>query len=184
MKKEIINAFDIKSSEYPEIYDDDYSTNNLIHQEKRVRSRIVERRAIRYLYPLKNRGVVLDVGCGTGDLLLNIKNNCQEAMMHGVDISPKMIAIARQKAEECGYKNIYFIEGDLKKITFHSNIVISIGVIDYQEHPQNFLIELSRLVCKDGYLMFSTISPIQRIHTTLTSCLIAIVQPCCIYYNI
>ena len=38
---------------------------------------------------------VLDIGCGTGLVGVNLRNST--ALLHGVDISPKMIAVARTK---------------------------------------------------------------------------------------
>jgi len=45
---------------------------------------------------------VLDVGCGTGLTTLRIAEKRRECKVHGIDLSPKMIEVARNDAEERG----------------------------------------------------------------------------------
>lgn len=40
---------------------------------------------------------VLDFGCGTGTLTLLIKESCPDALVSGVDVDPKVLAIAQEK---------------------------------------------------------------------------------------
>lgn len=50
---------------------------------------------------------VLDVGCGTGRYALALARHCRSVV--GVDFSPRMLRIAREKAEELGLANVRFI---------------------------------------------------------------------------
>lgn len=45
---------------------------------------------------------VLDLGCGTGTLALMIAEACPGAQVSGVDIDPRILAIARDKAKRAG----------------------------------------------------------------------------------
>jgi ubiquinone/menaquinone biosynthesis C-methylase UbiE len=45
---------------------------------------------------------VLDVGCGTGTLTLLIKHTHPDAEVHGLDVDPRVLSIARRKAEQEG----------------------------------------------------------------------------------
>jgi ubiquinone/menaquinone biosynthesis C-methylase UbiE len=45
---------------------------------------------------------LLDAGCGTGMMALRIAARYPDCTVHGIDLSPKMIAVARRDAEEKG----------------------------------------------------------------------------------
>jgi demethylmenaquinone methyltransferase/2-methoxy-6-polyprenyl-1,4-benzoquinol methylase/phosphoethanolamine N-methyltransferase len=45
---------------------------------------------------------VLDVGCGTGTLALALKSSVGTCEVHGIDASPEMIEVAREKAAKAG----------------------------------------------------------------------------------
>ncbi len=53
---------------------------------------------------------VLDVGCGTGTLALLIKQACPEARVTGIDVDPKILAIARAKIDAAGV-DIALVQG-------------------------------------------------------------------------
>lgn len=45
---------------------------------------------------------VLDVGCGTGTLALALRSSVGTSEVHGIDASPEMIEVAKQKAAKAG----------------------------------------------------------------------------------
>ena len=47
---------------------------------------------------IKPGDLVLDVGCGTGEVTLLAKRRTREGKVYGIDPSPEMIAVARRKA--------------------------------------------------------------------------------------
>jgi ubiquinone/menaquinone biosynthesis C-methylase UbiE len=53
---------------------------------------------------------VLDLGSGTGTLALLVKQRCPEARVDGVDIDPRILAIARRKAVAAAL-DVRFVEG-------------------------------------------------------------------------
>ena len=64
--------------------------------ERRFKSRLIERARI------ADGMRVLDLGCGTGTLTMMVKHRYPRAHVVGLDGDPKILAIARQKAEKEG----------------------------------------------------------------------------------
>jgi demethylmenaquinone methyltransferase/2-methoxy-6-polyprenyl-1,4-benzoquinol methylase/phosphoethanolamine N-methyltransferase len=60
------------------------------------------RRHVLELAALESGECLLDAGCGTGMMALRIAAQHPNCTAHGVDISPKMIAVARRDAEGQG----------------------------------------------------------------------------------
>lgn len=51
--------------------------------------------------------VVLDVGCGTGRYSVALAQHCKQVI--GIDLSPGMLEVAREKAESLGIENVEFL---------------------------------------------------------------------------
>ena len=151
---QISNLFDSRSKKYNQIYSGSHY-KNLLHQEKSVRARLVEKLVANYI-SLDDKDVIVDVGCGMGNVLLNIKERGVNVKMHGVDISQGMIALANERLDVFGYTNIDFNVGSAKDIIVKANIVLSLGVLGYQKNQESFLTELSNLVDNNGSLIFTT----------------------------
>lgn len=45
---------------------------------------------------------ILDVGCGTGNMIIELKKKCPAALVSGLDIDPEILKIAKQKFEKIG----------------------------------------------------------------------------------
>lgn len=152
--KKISRLFDKRSKKYNNIYGE-LNSKKLLHQEKKVRAKIVENLVMSYISSI-NRGVLVDIGCGTGNILINLRKKGLHTEMYGVDISQDMIGLANKNLDQSGYKNINFITGCVKDISVSANIVLSLGVLGYQKKQKEFLVELSNLVASKGYLIFTT----------------------------
>jgi ubiquinone/menaquinone biosynthesis C-methylase UbiE len=68
----------------------------LLARERKLRTRFLDLAAI------EAGQRVLDLGCGTATLLLMLKQRCPSADLVGVDGDPKVLAVARAKAEKQG----------------------------------------------------------------------------------
>ena len=66
--------------------------------EEKFREKLIE------LANLKGNEKVLDIGCGTGTLDLMIDEVLEKGSICGIDIAPRMVKIAKKKAEEKGCK--------------------------------------------------------------------------------
>lgn len=104
--KNVSKLFDRRSKKYSDIYSESHS-KKLLHQEKKVRAATVEELVIGYLSPI-NEGVLVDVGCGMGNVLLSLREKGVRAKMYGVDISQEMIRLANKSLDQSGYKDINF----------------------------------------------------------------------------
>ena len=68
---------------------------------------------------LKKDSVVLDVGCGTGKYALAVSDSCKKVI--GIDLSSKMIEIAKKKMNETNVTNVEFRLGDWHDIDLKQN---------------------------------------------------------------
>jgi methionine biosynthesis protein MetW len=101
---------------------------------------------------LPKKGKVLDIGCFNGFLLERIveSTSCE---VYGVDAATEAIKICRKKGFEV-------IEADVEKlIPFEDNFfdaVTGLEVIEHLADTDNFLIEVKRVLKKDGFLILTT----------------------------
>jgi 2-polyprenyl-3-methyl-5-hydroxy-6-metoxy-1,4-benzoquinol methylase len=152
--KKVSKLFDSRSKKYNDIYGE-LNSKKLLHQEKKVRATIVENLVISYLSSI-NGGVLVDIGCGMGNVLINLRKRGLQAEMYGLDVSKDMIHLANKNLDQSGYIDINFNIGSVEDISVSANMVLSLGVIGYQKKQEEFLVELSNLVASKGYLIFTT----------------------------
>ena len=74
---------------------------------------------------------VLDLGCGSGQVSLLAAR--LGANVHGVDIAPRMLAIARETAARTGLaERAHFVEGDVARAPLEgADVTLLIGVVEY-----------------------------------------------------
>ena len=107
------------------------------------------------------KGKVLDVGCGTGDLLLMLdeKRRNKKAMLNlcGIDISRKML----EKAKKNLGSKAKVQYGDVENIPFKANyfdVVTSTEAFHHYEKAQKAISEMHRVLKKNGLLFLADIS--------------------------
>lgn len=112
---------------------DRWRTKNLYYHESLER-------ILRFHIPPGSK--VIEIGCGTGDLL----HSLSPGRGVGIDISPRMIGIARSK-----YPSLVFLEGDAEDLPLSEpfDYVILSDVIGYLEDVQRAF-EQIRKVCHKG----------------------------------
>ena len=97
---------------------------------------------------------VLDVGCGTGTRAQNIFSSIPWACVYGIDVSPKMLKIARTKNFE------RVVQSDVRRIPFPDNYFDSVtclfNVMGYLATPKERMRALNEIkrVLKPGGLFF------------------------------
>ena len=102
---------------------------------------------------------VLDLGCGFGWHCCYAAEHGAETVI-GVDISKKMLEIAREKNI---YKNITFINNSIENISFESNyfdVILSSLVLHYIAQFDEIVKKIYTWIKKNGIFVFSVEHPI------------------------
>jgi len=98
----------------------------------------------------------LDVGCGSGDLVLMAKKRFEE--VYGVDISVAMLRIAEEKASlKPDRDRIHFIKHDVEEgLPFPDEFfdaVACVAVLEHLVNPPFVLAEINRVLRRGRYLI-------------------------------
>lgn len=106
---------------------------------------------------LNVNNVVLDYGCATGNVSIEIANNVKE--IYGIDISSKMINEAKRKANELKIKNIDFTQSTIfderfKKESF--DVILAFNIILHLDDTQKIMQRINELLKQGGFLISVT----------------------------
>ena len=100
---------------------------------------------------------VIDVGCGAGDVsLLAAALVGPSGSALGIDRSPDALALARQRAENAGFRNITFEVDDIEDLNQSGPFDALVGrlILMYLRDPASVLRKLARLVRPGGIIVF------------------------------
>jgi SAM-dependent methyltransferase len=118
----------------------------------------LERPATLSLLPEVKGKHILDAGCGPGlyaEILLE-----KGATVTAIDISPKMIKLAKQRIGKRVSLRLANLEDPLDFLSDNAvDIVLSSLVLDYIKNWDSLFSEFSRILRDDGYLIFSIEHP-------------------------
>lgn len=101
--------------------------------------------------------IVLDYGCATGQVAIDISDKVKE--IHGIDISSKMIDLARKKSSERGIKNVDFAQAlifdeQLRKESF--DMVLALNILHFFEDPGAVIRRINELLKPGGLFISAT----------------------------
>ena len=108
---------------------------------------LIDRLELDIIRPLATHRDVLEVGCGTGLIMKELKN--QARTVKGIDISEQMLAKARARGLDVQ-------QGIAEKLPFESNsfdLVYSYKVLAHVEHIREALNEMNRVLRPGGYMV-------------------------------
>lgn len=97
---------------------------------------------------------LLDAGCGTGVLLRHVTEGAGRVKGIGVDLSPRMLAVARDRAGAA----LPLVRADTAFLPFCTSafdIVVSLSSLHYWPDPRQALSELSRVARSSGRLVIT-----------------------------
>ncbi len=108
---------------------------------------------------LKEGDVVLDLGSGAGfDAFLSAQSIGKTGRVIGVDMTPEMVAKARENAKKGNYANVEFRLGEIEKLPVEDNsidVIISNCVINLSPDKETVFKEAYRVLKAGGRLMVS-----------------------------
>jgi arsenite methyltransferase len=121
---------------------------------------------------LREGEVVLDLGSGGGiDVILSAKRVGPTGLAYGLDMTEKMLALARRTSAEAGISNAIFLKGEIEQVPLPASsvdVVISNCVINLSVDKPAVLAEMGRVVKPGGRIGISDVvaedrlSPVER----------------------
>lgn len=106
-------------------------------------------------------GTILDIGCGSGEVLIEIARAFPKAELVGLDQSEPLLEIARSSTEKaCLSNQLKFKKGDAQAIPFEDNsfdVVVSVNTFHVVDDPIAMLNEIERVLKPEGILGLSCI---------------------------
>jgi SAM-dependent methyltransferase len=101
---------------------------------------------------------VLDVGCGTGGTTIEASSRVRPGgAVVGIDVSPPMLAFARERAASAGAAEAEFVEADAQIHAFEPgsfDVVMSRNGLMYFDDPHTAFANLARTLRPGGRLAF------------------------------
>ena len=100
---------------------------------------------------------ILDMATGTGDLAIALARHIEGAQIHGADLSPEMLEVARVKVKRLGLESrISLAECDAEHIDMESEsvdaVTVAFGVRNF-ENTEACLKELCRVIRPGGHIV-------------------------------
>jgi len=102
---------------------------------------------------------ILDIGCGTGNYTRLLRNKFGAAVIMAVDISGKMIEIARGKLQD---QNIEFVTADAETATLGQGFDLITSNVCFQwfANPEEAIVKYRNLLTDGGTILFSIFGPL------------------------
>ncbi|MFH1519407.1 MAG: malonyl-ACP O-methyltransferase BioC [Candidatus Omnitrophota bacterium] len=111
---------------------------------------------------------ILDIGCGTGNYTKLLRDKFPKAKIKAVDISAKMIEVAKEKL---GDERIEFIVADAESLNLEEefDLISSNASFQWFQDLKSDLIRYKQALKRGGFILFSTFGP--ETFSQLHSCL-------------
>lgn len=121
----------------------------------------VQRRAARELIGMmKEDGIsnILEIGCGTGNYTLLLRERFRDARLKAIDISAKMLEVAEEKLKD---ETIEFVEADAETIDLEQefDLISSNACFQWFEDLEKTIKKYKDVLKKNGIILFSTFGP-------------------------
>lgn len=110
--------------------------------------------------PQGRLGRVLDIGCGTGRMMEVLSPRADQVL--GIDLSRRMLALARTRIAERGLANCSVRQADMARIALPDasfDVVVLCMVLHYADDPAAVLAEAARLTAPGGRVAVVDLAP-------------------------
>lgn len=119
-----------------------------------LRNKYAHEDFLKVLYALKKGAKVLELGCGLGQ-------DGRAVMKQGIfvvqtDISPKTLAVAKQKAQDEGLTNSEFVRVDSENLPFpddYFDATFMVASLHHMMNPNTAIAEMKRCTKKEGHII-------------------------------
>jgi ubiquinone/menaquinone biosynthesis C-methylase UbiE len=126
---------------------------------------------------------VLDLGCGTGDMLLKLAQEYSNAgLLTGMDTSEEMLTLA--KAKLASFTNVHLQLGSIEKIPYpdkHFDLIVSSGVIHYIQDIDSMTKEAFRVLKPHGRILLIDMAK-ESLTTKISSVFRSVADPGTVRY--
>lgn len=101
---------------------------------------------------------ILEIGCGTGNYTLLLRNKFRDAKLKAIDISDKMIEVASKKLKD---NQIEFMVADAQNLDWDGefDLITSNGCFQWFADLEKTLIKYNSLLKNSGIILFSIFGP-------------------------
>lgn len=110
------------------------------------------------LAPLPERPTILDLGCGVGRLAFAIGSTFPACVVVGVDISPAILAVARERR---AVDNVSLIPGDGRELPAFLRVDAAYSMLMFQHIPADacagYVREVARVLSTGGKFRFQDV---------------------------
>lgn len=148
MSKQNIFDNEIFFEGYKTMRDNDINYNDLLEQP-----------AMAKLLPDLNGKAVLDLGCGYGHNCVDFVNR-GAAKVTGIDISEKMLNVARAESSHERIEYLNMSMTDISKLSEKFDLIYSSLAFHYVKDFDSFAKDMYSILCSGGQLLFSQEHPI------------------------
>ncbi len=103
---------------------------------------------------------VVDIGTGTGRMLTLFASQAER--LDGIDLSHRMLTVARANLERDGISHAYVRQGNAVALPYSAGVadlVIIHQVLHYMDEPERVIAEAGRILSPDGLLLIADFAP-------------------------
>jgi SAM-dependent methyltransferase len=136
-------------------YDPKYFSPLFVAEERhfwfKSRNRILERMVKEITTSLPDGYKVMEVGCGTGNVLRMLEKACSRGLVAGMDLFSDGLKFARRRVQ------IPLVQGDMVHPPFRTkfDLVCMFDVLEHLPDDESILRSVSDLLGKDGHLLLT-----------------------------